>query len=416
MPGYILDVRKSAIELGFYPELSPGLRNGRMIASPVECTYPNGQRGPMVPGTIASMKGIPKQTYGMRFVQSPIGETAVDGTTLGIHGRNSHYKNKDKGMAQLLVGLMHVHHDYQRGMRGAQLEARERQLTTFTFHAPCNDDGTWSRDNKYHKWGRWRIRKLLSNSQNWHLPPPGKRQAEYSQREFAPFCRWVQVIRVDDKPHEFFCVGQCFVRDADRGGDWVKLQPVNSGAAMPAANLAVLAQVANQVFNHMRTPPPAIVQWVLGSPAPVRGHSAPALIGGPGLNAPDEVARPTAVRAGELEVGSSAAHAAAGAMADLAIGNNGADAVDDESDAEEGEINEDGTEKTVSQLADELAAAPVVRPSAPAPLVEMPALDTTRSNKATGKQKRPGSPYKHVGDDSDEETGLSQEPPRKRAA
>lgn len=421
MPAYLLNVQKAHHDLGIRTELAPRMIDGRMHVMPIECTYPNGTKGPMVAGTISRIHGIPKQTYGLRFVQSPIGDTRVDGTTFGIHGAGSHYKSKDIGMGTLLVGLTQLHYDYNRGMRGAQLAARERALTSFFFTMPCNEDGSRNDDNSYHAFGKSHAKMLKHNMETWDQPPPGKSQPEYSCKEYAPAFRWMQVIRIAGKENDFFNVGACCVTNVPYNYTGCSLRPLSSGIGAPAANMAVLAQAANQVFQNMRTPPPAIVSHLLGSPAPVRGHSAPVLVGGPGSG---ELARPAPLRPDEaanilggLHLGGSAAlpsqadivendRVAREALANPPLNEHGSmlETVSEEpEEAEEGEIDEYGNEllaPTNEQLVSELVASD--DEAWPAPVAR-------ESDKAKGKAPaRPRSP------DAEDRTGMVARPPVKK--
>lgn len=360
MPVYIQTFRGGTEKYCLNTELNSRTIDGVRHLSPVTCDYPGGGTGPMVCGVVARIPGIPKQTHGMRFIAGLRGDRSIDGTTLGIHGRNSHYKNKDIGMANLLTALLKIHYLYSRGERGEQIRKIEKDLTTFIFHAPCNSDGSHNPCNDYHTWARRHIRRLQRNAETWHIPPRGKTQADYSLKEYAPFCKWMQVIRVDGSDSDFFVVGTCFVVDSPDDHNWVKLRPLLSTLGMPAANLGTLALAASQIHNNMGTPPPAMVTAILGSPLRELGGGVVNLdfhIAGPD----DELlVRPVAIRSSaraqspdaaqirsnfnerQLELGVEASQA----LAPNAYLANFMAYSSEEELPEEGEIDEDGSPKT----------------------------------------------------------------------
>jgi len=331
MPGYVMSFKKAVDQLNINiaqvpHEVSLSCGKSYTWMSPVKCSYADGTQGPMVPGTIVRTS-IPKQTYGYRFIydisqSADPRTTGHEGMTLCIHGRKSHYKNKDSGMAEVTVKLIRAVYAYKQGARGARLEAMLKNLGTFDFHAPVDKDGSKQADNPYHCFGWAKNRTFKRMKQQWfasrHLSADGRSDRFSSCIEQEPWQRIMVVIRMDGSDQDFFTLGVCKYVDGPEDGRYARLQPKEFYRdAIQHANIANLASAADQLFRHAKSAPPEIVKWILGTPSRELEDPATFRASAPPTMDSSVVARPTALRPVEQEAGSSAGHAAAAALLDL---------------------------------------------------------------------------------------------------
>lgn len=300
----------------YHPSGKPVFRE-----SNVHCTLRDGVTvAPMEIGTVFRMRDVGLQTHGLRCIKHA--EHHCGETTLCIIGKRSHYSMLDK-CSDLETAILNS----------------QRRLPEVYYHAPVDKD-TLKRKTKYHDWGHNWFKHLIQDAQTY--------DRNYSEKRSSPHQRIILCIRLYDPtdPHLFVSAGLHFVLGGDeRTGSSVHLRSLERPQDMPLANLKHLLQA----IRHLRGDAPSRLSMsTTAQSAPA--IAAPAATAAAGANVPLDFApalprpesvpprpktsmiRPTAVRPQLQQQDKDAADALAG----LAIVTTSED-----SEPEDGEINED---------------------------------------------------------------------------